>query len=275
MVIEHLIDPYGTLSRSIGIPVKESFVMSPILTPGKINVYYTLFDRMVAGGAWVQTDHLELSPSIHFGTTHFLSRRELVIYCLSPTGIVTVGETSFNLSQGDALYLGIQNHNPVFSSKLSESARFYFVSTPAHRKTQNVHITKTHVTPTTTGSIEALSLRDIYKMVIHPLVDVCQLQSGITQLRQHQLFNTLPPHTHSRRSEIYFYFNLSGVNQVEHYMGPPDLIESVLLNNNSAILVPPGHVHYGKGSSEYTFIWAMGGENLTYDDMDPITVFPL
>ncbi len=275
MIIEHVVDPYGVIEVQSRFGFNEGFILTPILSPGLINLHYTIFDRMVAGGAWIQKDQLELHPSIHFGTSHFLSRREMVIYCLSSTGTIQVGDSRYDLRQGDALYLGLQNENPKFSTSGNEKSMFYFVSCPAHRKTSDKEIKFESIQPITVGSIEELSLRNIYKMVVHPEVDICQLQSGITRLQKHQLFNTLPPHTHTRRSEIYFYFGLSESDTIEHFMGPPVSIESVRLKNNTAILVPPGHVHYGKGSSEYAFIWAMGGENLTYNDMDPVNNYPL
>lgn len=275
MITEHLVDPHGILDKSTRSDSAKSFILDPILAPDKINLHYTFLDRMVAGGAWVTKMDLELKPSPHFGTSHFLSRRELVVYCLTSTGAVRVGDDLYQLNLGDALYLGLQNANPIFIKNQSEDSQFYFVSCPAHRKTASIIVSHHNVKPTTVGSIEELSLRNIYKMIAYPDVDVCQLQTGITKLQKHQLFNTLPPHTHTRRSEIYFYFGLPGFNTVQHFMGPPNSIESVTMKNNTAILVPPGHVHYGKGTSEYSFIWAMGGENLTYNDMDPVTEYPL
>lgn len=275
MVIVYQNNPYK-VGPNGSLDIQASgFVLSPILTPGDINVHYTYFDRMVAGGVWVKSNVIELAPSRHFGTTFFLERREIAIYCLSNTGSISIGDETHLLNKGDVLYAGLSNANPIFHPLKTGDARFYFVSTPAHRKTPTRIIKQSDVTPKTIGEIEKLSHREIYKMVIHPDVDICQLQTGMTRLKEHQLFNTIPPHTHSRRSEIYFYFDLDDDNYVQHFMGEPDSIESIKLRNNQAIVVPPGHVHYGKGTSEYSFIWAMGGENLDYDDMDPVENYPL
>lgn len=274
-MIEYIVDPYGMISGINHSKETHSFVIHPIFTPSQINLHYTFLDRLVAGGAWVKDNPLELIPSIHFGTSHFLSRRELIIYCLSESGSVRIGNLTYELKKGDAVYLGLKDENPILECNPNNESKFYFVSSPAHRKTTDVFISKSSIKPSIVGSVEQLSLRSIFKMLSHPDIDICQLQSGITQLHSHQLFNTLPPHTHTRRSEIYFYFDLDDFNSVDHYMGTPNSIDSVELKNNTAILVPPGHVHYGKGTSEYSFIWAMGGENLTYDDMDPVENYPL
>lgn len=277
MIHEHRIDPYGVL----GLPVckgsndKSELILSPLFELGSIHLYYTIFDRMVAGGACVTDTDLELKPTSELKSTTFLHGREMIVYCLSDHGRVRIGQELYDMENGDALYLGRQPHNPVFISINSITSTFYFISAPAHRPTSNRLIKKKHITPLEKGTTDSLNRRYIFKMVISPDIDLCQLQSGITELYEYQLYNTVPPHVHSRRSEVYFYFNVPENGHVKHFIGNPHNIEEVKLNNNMAIFVPPGHVHYGKGTDNYSFIWAMAGENLDYDDMDPIDSYPI
>lgn len=280
MIHEHRIDPYGIL----GLPTNSDgdrcgdLILSPLFESGSIHLYYTIFDRMIAGGVSVTIQDLELVPTSELKSDFFLQNREMIIYCLGSSGRVSVGLDVYDLEIGDALYLGKQPNNPIFHGHKSNDGRthnFYFVSAPAHRSTPDKWIKKKDVIPLEKGSSDNLNRRDIFKMVTAADTDLCQLQSGITELYEYQLYNTVPPHVHSRRSEIYFYFDVPEHGYVKHFVGNPHNIESVNLKNNTAIFVPPGHVHYGKGSSNYSFIWAMAGENLDYDDMDPIENYPL
>lgn len=249
--------------------LRGEHLVSDIFVDDTVTIVYSLYDRMVTGGARPVSRPLKLEAVDEVKASFFLHRRELGIFNVGGPGKVTVGKTSFDLNFKEALYLGSGDREVVFESADSaKPALFYFNSTPAHKNCPDRKITKNDALSVEMGSTESANHRVINKMVVREVLETCQLQMGMTELKPGSVWNTMPPHTHGRRMEVYFYFEVPEGNAVCHFMGEPKETRHIWLKNNEAVISPQWSIHAATATSNYTFIWGMGGENLDYGDQD-------
>jgi 4-deoxy-L-threo-5-hexosulose-uronate ketol-isomerase len=232
---------------------------------------FTDLDRMAVGGARPGTNALVLDNDRETGSEFFLARRELGLINVGGPGTVVADGKEFSLGNLDGLYVSMGTRDVRFISRDSASpAKFYLLSSPAHAAHPTTLIQKEKVTPRTIGAQATANSRKIYQYIVPGTVKSCQLDLGFTELAEGSVWNTMPPHVHSRRTEIYFYFDITGDNLVSHFMGEPTNTKNIWVRNEQAVLSPHWSIHCGCGTAAYKFIWAMSGENQTYDDMDAV-----
>ena len=268
--------------------IRSRFVMEKVMAADEINLTYTLYDRLVYGGAMPVTRELALEPFPELRAKSFLDRRELGVINVGGPGVVTVDGEAFALDFKEALYVGRGKKSVVFKSMdAKRPAKFYLNSAPAHKEyvTQRITSDSACTKPGYTigncikaGKMEESNDRVINQLIVAPVLEkaagggCCQLQMGLTELKPGSVWNTMPQHVHSRRMEAYFYFNVPEGQAICHQMGRPQEQRLVWLHNEQAITAPEWSVHSAAGTSNYMFIWGMGGENLDYGDMDKIPV---
>jgi 4-deoxy-L-threo-5-hexosulose-uronate ketol-isomerase len=251
--------------------IRNHFLVTDIMQKGKINLIYTHYDRMIVGGAVPSGKTLHLEPIDLLKSSYFLERRELGIINVGGTGKVIADNNTYILKNKEALYLGKGNKKVIFESvDAGKSAHFYINSAPAHTEYPNRHVTLTEAEISDLGSPETSNARRINKLLVNTVIQTCQLQMGLTELKSGSVWNTMPCHTHSRRMEIYFYFEIPENQAVCHFMGQPHETRHIWVNNEQAVISPPWSIHSAAGTSNYCFIWSMAGENLEYSDMDVI-----
>ena len=253
--------------------LRRHFLVEKVFVTGELTLVYTHVDRVVFGGATPTTQALALVGGKEFGTPNFLDRRELGVVNLGEPGRVIVDGTTHALAAGDGLYVGMGTQAVSFESDdPAKPAKFYLISCPAHATYPTVHITRAMANPKKLGAPETSNVRTIYQYV-HPAVcKSCQLVMGVTVLEPGSVWNTFPPHTHERRMEVYFYFNMKEDAAVFHMMGKPDETRHLLVHNEQAVISPSWSIHSGVGTQAYTFIWGMVGENQVFGDMDHVAV---
>ncbi|WP_130837431.1 5-dehydro-4-deoxy-D-glucuronate isomerase [Lachnoclostridium sp. Marseille-P6806] len=253
--------------------LREEFLITDLYRPDEIRCVYSHVDRMVVFGCMPVGETVPLDKGIDvwhsFGTRFILERRELGIFNLGGSGTVTADGLEYRLGYKDCLYVTMGTAQLHFSSENpSEPAKFYMVSAPAHRSFETKRITMQEANHRPVGSAE-LSNERVINQFIHPdVLKTCQLSMGMTELRPGSIWNTMPCHTHERRMEIYTYFELPEDQVVFHMMGEPTQTRHIVMKNEEAVISPSWSVHAGVGTHSYTFIWAMGGENMEFDDMD-------
>jgi len=246
--------------------LRQNFLAKNLFAKGAIRMVYTHYDRMVIGGAVPGTEHLTLEHVPQAGTPRFLDRREMGIVNIGDTGTVSADGEIWTLNHGDVLYLGKGTGAVTFAG----AGRFYLASTPAHKEIPARLVTLPESNELKLGAPETSNQRTINQF-IHPLVmESCQLVMGYTTLASGSVWNTMPAHTHDRRMEAYMYFNLDADARVLHLMGEPTETRHMLLANEEAAISPPWSIHSAAGTSNYTFVWAMGGDNVDYTDMDHV-----
>jgi 4-deoxy-L-threo-5-hexosulose-uronate ketol-isomerase len=256
--------------------LRETFLVSDIFQPGKICATYVDLDRAVIGSAVPLKEELRLPTYNVLKAAYFLERRELGVLNIGGAGSVTVKGTKYDLARLDGLYIGRGNEEVTFSSAdANHPAEFYLLSYPAHA----VHPTKlargADLSGVKLGSAETANAREIKKFIFMDGIRSCQLVMGFTQLATGSVWNTMPSHTHMRRSEIYFYFDVAENERVIHMMGPADETRHLIIANKQVAVSPGWSIHSGVGTKNYTFCWGMGGENQVYDDMDALSVADL
>ncbi len=251
----------------------NEFLQKRIFSPGEICLTYLHYDRQIFGGVTPKDKPLEIIFSKELGVDYFLERRELGIINIGGPGTIIIDGKEEEMKKQDGYYIGKETKQVIFKSKdLNNLAKFYVVSTPAHYKYPNVKISIDNITPRIVGEGKTLNKRRIFQY-IHPNVcESCQLQMGYTILEEGSAWNTMPCHTHERRMETYLYFDMNEETKVFHMMGKPDETKHVIVGNEEAVISPSWSIHSGVGTSNYTFIWAMCGENITYDDMDMVSM---
>ncbi len=248
--------------------LRKEFLISNLMEKGKINLTYTHYDRYIAGGA-VPDQPLTLEAIDPLKAEYFLERRELGIINVGGSGAVEVDGTSYELAHKDALYVGQGAKEVVFKSKDSgKPAKFYLNSAPAHKSYPTKKVGMADANKLELGSLETANHRTVNQMIIGGIVTTCQLQMGMTELKTGSVWNTMPAHVHDRRMEVYFYLDVPEGQSVCHFMGQPKETRHIWMQNHEAVISPPWSIHCGSGTSNYTFIWGMAGENLDYGDMD-------
>lgn len=249
--------------------LRKHFLVKNLMVSDEVNMVYSMFDRIIAGGAVPVTETLELEPVEILRSEFFTERRELGIINVGGAGTIIAGDKSYDLNFKEGLYLGRANRQIFFKSKdKSNPAKFYFNSAPAHTAFPDKIITKADAVVMELGSLEGSNHRIINRMIVKEVVQTCQLQMGMTELKPGSVWNTMPAHTHDRRMEVYFYFELPTEQAVCHFMGEPHQTRHIWMKNEQAVISPQWSIHSACATSNYTFIWGMAGENLDYNDMD-------
>ncbi|HPT31115.1 MAG TPA: 5-dehydro-4-deoxy-D-glucuronate isomerase [Prolixibacteraceae bacterium] len=251
--------------------IRKEFLVETIMDPGNIRLVYSHIERYITGGAMPVSEDLTLETVDALKAGYFLERRELGIINVGQTGSVTVDGTEYVLKYKEALYVGQGNREVIFrSANPAQPAKFYLNSAPAHKAYPIAHITLDKARVLKLGALETSNERQINQLIINQLVPTCQLQMGLTELKPGSVWNTMPPHTHSRRNEVYFYFEVPEGQAVCHFMGQPQETRHIWMKNEQAVLSPSWSIHSAAGTANYSFIWGMAGENLDYADMDAI-----
>lgn len=254
--------------------IRSMFAITNLFEADKIHCVYSMDDRFITGGALPVATPLLLETGDCLKTPNFLSRREIGIVNVGGKGTVKVGNKSYTLDYKEALYVGCGKDEITFiSDNPSKPARFYFNSTTAHKNFPTRKITLKDANNINAGSLKDSNERTIHQLIVNNLFETCQLQMGMTELKPGSVWNTMPAHTHMRRMETYFYFEVPENQAVAHIMGEPQESRLMWLHNEEAVINPAWSIHCAAGTSNYIFIWGMGGENLDYNDMDK--VYPL
>lgn len=250
--------------------VRKEYLVQSIMVPDNINMVYSLYDRYIVGGA-VPVSDLKLETIEPLKAEYFLERRELGIINVGGKGHVKVDGQEFELEYKEALYVGRGNRIVIFkSADNKQPAHFYFNSAPAHKEYPVKKVTLKDAEVVELGTLESSNARKINKLLVNSVVETCQLQMGMTELKPGSVWNTMPAHVHNRRMEAYFYFEIPEGQAICHFMGQPQETRHIWMKNEEAVLSPTWSIHSAAGTSNYIFIWGMAGENLDYGDMDVI-----
>lgn len=253
--------------------LRENFLIHELMVPGKISLTYSHYDRMIVGGAVPTDAAIELPNEGELKANFFLERREMGIINIGGKGIVTADGEAYEMENLECVYLGRGTKEVSFSSAVAgEPAHFYILSLPAHQQYPNRIMTKEEAAPVHLGDASTSNKRTIYKYIHNDGIQSCQLVMGLTTLATGSVWNSVPPHTHTRRMEAYFYFDLDAAHRVMHFMGEPQQTRHLIVANNEAILSAPWSVHFGVGTASYGFIWGMAGENKEFTDMDQVAI---
>lgn len=253
--------------------LRGHFLLEGLFKPGELTAEYTDLDRMIVGAA-MPTTSLALPNVRETGTAFFLERREIGILNLGGAGAVVVGGKRYELANLDCLYVGSGEREVSFENGPGQTAAFYFVSTPAHAKLPTVLARRADVKTDPIGELAKANRRRILKYIHPDGIKSCQLVLGFTEFEAGSVWNTMPPHTHSRRTEIYLYFDLAD-QIVVHLLGEPERTRHVIVRDREVVLSPSWSIHAGVGTGAYRFVWAMGGENQVFNDMDPAPIAAL
>lgn len=248
--------------------IREQFLIDTLFTPNDIHLVYSMYDRYIVGGVMPVKEVLQLETIPYLKSENFLDRRELGIVNVGGKGTVKVDGVSYTLDKKEALYVGMGAKEVLFSSEGDNPALFYINSAPAHTSFPNKKVTKENAIVIELGEEKTANKRILNKLIVNEIVQTCQLQMGLTELLPGNVWNTMPAHTHNRRMEAYFYFDLEEGQTISHFMGEPQHTRHVFMQSNQAVLSPEWSIHSGAGTSNYSFIWGMAGENLDYSDMD-------
>ena len=249
--------------------IRRDFLIEKVFSPDEVNMVYSMYDRMIVGGAMPVEETLALEAIDPLKADHFLTRREMGIFNVGGPGEVKAGNAVFTLNYKEAVYLGSGGREVTFRSlDPAHPAKFYFNSTTAHRNYPDRKVTKQDAIVAEMGSLEGSNHRCINKMLVSQVLPTCQLQMGMTELKPGSVWNTMPAHVHSRRMEAYFYFEVPEEHAVCHFMGEPQETRHLWMRGEQAVLSPEWSIHSAAATHHYTFIWGMGGENLDYGDQD-------
>jgi 4-deoxy-L-threo-5-hexosulose-uronate ketol-isomerase len=249
--------------------LRSNFLIERVFEEDNIHLTLSFYDRYIAGGAMPVNKKLEMSNPGNLKANYFLERREMGIINVGGRGTVEADGEKYDLDFKEALYIGRETKNVLFSSfDKSNPAKFYINSAPAHKKYPTKKVTKKEAEIVSLGSLENSNHRTLNKLLVSSVVETCQLQMGMTELLSGSVWNTMPAHTHDRRMEVYFYFEIPQGQSVCHFMGEPQESRHIWMQNEQAVISPAWSIHSGAGTASYTFIWGMAGENLDYGDMD-------
>ncbi|MBT3385114.1 MAG: 5-dehydro-4-deoxy-D-glucuronate isomerase [Prolixibacteraceae bacterium] len=251
--------------------IREEFLVEKVMDPGNIRLVYSLIERYIVGGAVPVETELVLETIEPLKAEYFCERREVGVINVAGSGSIVVDGTEYKMEYKDALYIGKGSKVVVFKSDdPANPAHFYINSAPAHKEFPVKHVTLGDANVLHLGALETSNERNINQLLISGVVETCQLQMGMTELKTGSVWNTMPPHLHSRRNEVYFYFDVPEGQAICHFMGQPDETRHIWMKNEQAVISPSWSIHSAAGTSNYIFIWGMAGENLDYTDMDVI-----
>ena len=249
--------------------LRDNFLIESIFQNNEITMYYTHYDRVVLGGVMPVYSEINLPTYDNLKSDYFLERREIGIINVGGDGEILVDGLTFSLSKLDALYIAKGSKSVIFKSITSENpAQFFLLSAPSHHVYETRKMSKEEATPVNLGSPETANERTIYKYIHRDGIQSCQVVMGLTVLKSGSIWNTMPAHVHDRRMEAYLYFDLNVDHRIFHLMGQPQETRHIVVANHQAVLSPPWSIHSGAGTTNYSFIWAMAGENLDFTDMD-------
>lgn len=249
--------------------LREQFLIEKLFVKDQVQLTYSMYDRYIVGGVMPVNKTVKLETIPYLKSENFLDRRELGIINVGGNGKVTLDGTEYALQKKEALYVGMGAKDVVFSSEDSGNpALFYINSAPAHTNYPTTKVTKENAEIVNMGEEKFSNKRIINKLIVNSVVKTCQLQMGLTELLEGSVWNTMPAHTHNRRMEAYFYFDIEAPQTICHFMGEPKNTRHIFMQNHQAVLSPEWSIHSGAGTSNYSFIWGMAGENLDYGDMD-------
>ncbi len=252
--------------------LRRDFLIPNLFIPGEIKMVYSHIDRIIVGGGLPVDNSLSLQASKEIGADYFLERREVGIINIGGRGSITVDEKKYIIEKGDGLYIGLGAEKIYFESENPENpAKYYFNSAPAHKKYPTVKFSIKDIEPENLGSAEESNQRLLFKCIHPEGIKSCQLVMGMTSIKPNNVWNTMPCHTHDRRMEVYFYFDI-GDHIVFHLMGVGDQTRHIVVKNEEAVISPSWSIHSGVGTKNYTFIWGMVGENQNFSDMDHIRI---
>jgi 4-deoxy-L-threo-5-hexosulose-uronate ketol-isomerase len=254
--------------------LRERFLIGGLFRPGELTAHYTDLDRMIIGGAVPGAEPLPLPSYRETGTDFFLARREIGILNLGAAGAVRVGSVRHELGPRDCLYVGLGERDVAFERGPEGHAEFYFVSTPAHARHPAAVVRSADLRSDPIGDAAQANRRRINRCIHPGGIQSCQLVMGFTEFEPGSVWNTMPPHVHSRRTEIYLYFDLAD-RIVVHLLGEPHATRHIIVRDREAVLSPAWSVHAGAGTGSYRFVWAMGGDNQVFADMDPVPLAAL
>lgn len=248
--------------------LRKQFLIENLFVENEIQLTYSMYDRLIVGGIMPVNKSLKLETIPYLKSENFLDRRELGIINVGGSGTVTVDGVEYDLQKKGALYVGQGSKEVIFSGSNGEQPLFYINSAPAHKKFPTKKIGKEEAEIIQLGEEKFANKRVLNKLIVNSIVETCQLQMGLTELLPGNVWNTMPAHTHNRRMEAYFYFDLESGQTISHFMGEPQNTRHIFLQNHQAVLSPEWSIHSGAGTSNYSFVWGMAGENLDYSDMD-------
>ncbi len=272
MDVRYLPDPQH-FCRMTTQEVRQNFLITSLFETDVIEMIYCDVDRVIVGSAVPAAKPLALTSADELRADYFCQRRELGVLNIGGPGVVTVDGKSYPMANLDCLYIGRGSKEIIFTcDKSSKPARFYLLSYPAHKEYPVAHIKIDQANPVQLGSVEQSNKRTIYQCIHPKVVQSCQLVMGFTILDPGCVWNTMPPHTHERRMEVYMYFNIADDARVFHLMGQPTETRHIVTADGQAIISPSWSIHSGVGTAAYTFCWGMGGENQAFDDMDHLTM---
>ncbi len=253
--------------------IRKEYLVSGIMKTDEINLVYSFNDRLIIGGCVPVKKSLKLESIDALKSAEFLDRREIGIINVGNEGVVKADGQEFKLKYKDALYLGMGTKNVLFQSINSQKpAHFYINSAPAHKPLPARLVTLADAEVAEMGALETSNARRINKLLVNSVLETCQLQMGMTELQAGSVWNTMPPHVHSRRMEAYFYFEVPENQAICHFMGEAQETRHIWVKNEEAVISPPWSLHSAAGTSNYIFIWGMAGENMDYGDMDQIKI---
>ena len=271
MKIVHQVHPEDFVKYSTQ-QIREKFLLDGLVKPGAIELAYTHYDRMVVGAAYPLDKALKLESFDQLKSENFLDRRELGIINIGLQGSVTVDGASYDMGKQDCLYIGKGAKEIIFEVSESGSAKFILFSCPAHTSYPTRLMRPAEAMPAELGSLDNNNHRTINKYIHLDGIQSCQLVLGVTNFQKGSIWNTMPPHTHDRRMEAYFYFDLPENQRIIHFMGEPAETRHLFLDNEQGVVSPSWSIHSGVATANYSFIWAMAGENMVFTDMDPVPV---
>ena len=251
--------------------IRKEFLVENIMVSDEINMVYSLYDRYIVGGTVPVNEDIKLESIDPLKADFFLERREIGIINVGGPGLVNVDGKEYEMNYKEALYIGRGYKDVFFKSKdIKNPSRYYFNSANAHKEYPVKLVTLKDAETVKLGSLKTSNERDINKLLVNSVVQTCQLQMGMTELKKGSVWNTMPVHTHNRRMEAYFYFEVPKEQAICHFMGDPKETRHIWLQNEEAVISPPWSIHSASGTSNYIFIWGMAGENLDYGDMDVV-----
>jgi 4-deoxy-L-threo-5-hexosulose-uronate ketol-isomerase len=253
--------------------LRSNFLVADMMNEDGLSLVYSHYDRVIIGGVKPVSGKVSLQNEAELRSDYFLERREIGIINVGGAGSIEADGVKYDLNKLDALYLGRGTQAVTFASQSKDQpACFFMLSAPAHQSYPNKKMTREEASPVHLGDISTSNKRTIYKYIHLDGIRSCQLDMGLTVLEDGSIRNSVPPHTHTRRTEVYFYFDLAPQHRVFHFMGEPRETRHIVMANNEAVISPPWSVHCGPGTGNYGFIWAMAGENQVFTDMDPVAV---